>query len=139
VLKRSFCIVCAYLSRLPNLECEEISQTSLIKTDERSKIPSTVTIICETLLFVRIKKRVGIPEIEITRKAVKNTNNLENILELQFHPSKKHLTREVRSTWLPLHNSISNLSLEYQVDGGYLKDLAKRLRLRGSLLAGATV
>lgn len=42
------------------------------------------------------------PETEIIRRAVKNTNNLENIFELQFYPSKKHLTREVRSTWLPI-------------------------------------
>lgn len=33
-------------------------------------------------------------------------------------------------TWLPLHTSISNLSLEYQVDGSYLKDLAKRLGMK---------
>lgn len=31
--------------------------------------------------------------------------------------------------WLPLHHSISNLSLEYQVDSRYLKDLAHRLGL----------
>jgi len=41
--------------------------------------------------------------------------------------------------WLPLHNSISNLSLECQVDGNYLRDLAKRLGLKRTLLAGATV
>lgn len=54
-------------------------------------------------------------------------------------PFKSMALCKVSGNWLPLHNSISNLSLEYQVDGGYLKDLAKRLRLRGSLLASATV
>ncbi len=41
--------------------------------------------------------------------------------------------------WLPLHNSISNLSLEFQVDHSYLKDLAQRLGIHRPALLGATV
>jgi hypothetical protein len=53
--------------------------------------------------------------------------------------SKKALESALRKIWLPLHNSISNLSLECHVDGNYLRDLAKRLGLRRTLLASTTV
>ena len=39
-------------------------------------------------------------ETEVVREAVAETKKLNNILEPGFDPSKKHLTEEVRSTWL---------------------------------------
>lgn len=42
------------------------------------------------------------PETKVIRKAIKNTDFDKLFLELDSDPSKKHLTKEVRSTWLGL-------------------------------------
>ena len=39
--------------------------------------------------------------------------------------------------WLPIHDSIRNLSFEYQVDDNYLKDFMRRLGLAHSALANS--
>ena len=41
------------------------------------------------------------PEAEVIRKAVENTKRLGEILEPSSDQSKTHLTKQVRSTWLP--------------------------------------
>lgn len=77
---------------------------------------------------------------KILRLLLANLTLNQKRLQLNLlQPFNGLVSSQKSSNWLPLHHSISNLSLEYQVDGSYLRDLAKRLGLRRSLLSGASV
>jgi hypothetical protein len=54
-----------------------------------------------------------------------------------LNKSKNTLLSQSAYAWLPLHHSIRNLSLEYQVDGNYLEDLAQWIGLRPMLAAAS--
>lgn len=66
-----------------------------------------------------------------------SNQTLQNEENNKGQKNEKALGSALRTIWLPLHHSIRNLSFDYKVDSGYLREFAQRLGLRSTLVSSA--
>lgn len=103
----------------------EKKRTVIVKLGEKLSILDRTIVFTPNKYFVPIEK---MNESLLQLPEMVRTDDLQ-----RESPAFQHGSL----SWLSLHTSISNLSFEFQVDSGYLCDLAQRLGLRRRLLAGS--